>query len=173
MKILMISLLVMDFLRIRMPTLRGYIPRVESHFSEVANDYSVGVVNTGVERGWGLEIPSIGLNEEMDEVSIQGKTIPVPDNRPGVLVGKNGLFIVGHTPGVFSRLKEMPKEIIVEQDGRSRKYSLYSYEESRVENINMNNILAFEGAVIMTCSGEMVGGTMSHRLVLYYISKNT
>ena len=160
MDILLVGL-VLELFGVLSPIQKEYVQRVDGHYNEMVSDYQVS-------QGWRLDIPSLGMSEQMDEVSIEGKTIPVPEDKPGVLVGENGLFIVGHTPGVFSRLAEMPDEVIVRQNGASSSYRLYSYEESRVEDIKMSRVLGFNGVAIMTCSGEMVGGKMSHRLILYY-----
>lgn len=118
---------------------------------------------------WTLQIPSIGFTSQMSQIHKQGSQLPVPDGQPGYYIPNDGhIFIVGHNNSIFPRLSEKPSQIIIWLNNRPSTYDLVNAELAPVEDIDMDGLFAFRGVVMMTCAGEKIGDTYSHRLILYY-----
>ena len=121
-----------------------------------------------VNYNYQLEIPEINLNSKMIASRLENNQITVPDSEAGYYKIQNGYLLVGHTPGIFENLINMPREIYLTMDGKKEKYTLYSHEITRVDSVNMKSVMAWKGIVLLTCNGSKVGNTYSHRLILYY-----
>lgn len=132
------------------------------------DDYGT-IQTTPTKPDWTLSIPEIDFEQQMTQVIRQGRTLPVPDSNPGYYSETAGnLFIMGHNNSVFNRLSELPSKIYIYQNNSPHEYSLINSETALVESIDMQSLLTYQGVVIMTCAGEKVGDTYSHRLILYY-----
>lgn len=118
---------------------------------------------------WTLEIPEIDFNQQMTQITKQGRTLPVPDGQPGYYSeNPSNLFIVGHNNSVFPRLSEIPSEIKIYHDGQPTYYHLVRNEVKEVSQIDMDYLLNYSGVVVMTCAGTQQGNNWSHRLILFY-----
>ena len=137
----------------------GSISPSESTPSYSESSYATPTIHSD----YTLEIPQIGLTSQMTRIINQGRTLPVPDNVPGYFsTNEQNLFIVGHTPGVFQRLSELPSTISIWLNGESKTYHLTRHQIMSVESISMGSLLAYDGVVLMTCNGA------DFRLILWY-----
>ena len=155
---------------------KAHIEAINSHSDqEIATEYKKETPKRAeqpkptIEPGWVLDIPSIGLHQQMTQVIAEGRTLPVPDNNPGYYLSQSGnIFIIGHNSTVFTRLHEIPGELSIIIDGAKTTYHLDTYENTPKDNVDMHKVTTYRGVSVMTCSGERVGDTLSHRLILYY-----
>ena len=139
-------------------TVYTYTPEVEK-IVEVHTSYS----------DWALEIPDIDFVSDMVQITKQGTQLPVPLGKPGYyLPYPFHIFIVGHNNSIFNRLSEKPQEIKIWMNKEAQTYNLVNSEVAKTEDVNMDELFKFHGVVIMTCAGERVEDTYSHRLILYY-----
>lgn len=115
-----------------------------------------------------LDIPEIGFSQEIIPTNMEGSEIKVPDTKPGYYSGgENNLFIVAHNT-TFNRLQELPNKIIIHKDNMDREYKLLKSELVEYDKLTKSQLLGFNGVVLLTCAGQPIDNTFTHRLILYY-----
>ena len=132
-------------------------------------------------------VPGIGSINIVTVGLLPNRQVDTPSNiqmagwfDQSAMPGSRGAaFIDGHTPGVFSGLKNITtgNEItITMSDGEIFRYRVMLTETVALENVNMMKAMSAyggerEGLNLMTCAGQYdsARGTYDHRLIVYAV----
>ena len=116
-----------------------------------------------------IEIPSIGLNSEVTNLSLENNQLKTPDTIVGSYSkAKNKTLLIGHSGTVFSNLDEVWVGDAIEYNGAS--YLVKDIVVERKEDISMRELLSgadTDTLVIMTCAGTYLeNNDATHRLLI-------
>ena len=118
-----------------------------------------------------LSIDAINLIAPVKDVTLNGKTLEVPEQIAGAYsVHDNKTLIMGHSSTIFANLKDL--SVGDEISYSDKKYTITDITEKQKQEIIMKDILKPEEQdtlVLMTCSGEKIEGSASdhtHRLII-------
>ena len=123
-----------------------------------------------------LSIDSINLYAPVKPVTLNGKTLEVPEQIAGAYsVHENKTLIMGHSSTIFSGLKSVKTGAEISYN--SKIYTITDITEKQKQDIVMKDILKSEEKptlILMTCSGEKIAGSASdhtHRLIVTAVEK--
>lgn len=118
-----------------------------------------------------LSIDSINLRAPVKKITLNGKTLEVPEQIAGSYsMRENKTLIIGHSSTIFSNLKDVKVGDIISYNGKN--YTINTIEEKQKQDISMESILKAEEKdtlVLMTCSGTKINNTTgdhTHRLII-------
>lgn len=116
-----------------------------------------------------LMISSINLSTPVSEVSLEDRTLSVPEYIAGSFSNhQNKTLLIGHSSTVFENLKNIKFGQAI--DYNEHTYRVTNIETRLKEKISMTKILKEEKTdtiVLMTCAGHSLGGNdYSHRLII-------
>lgn len=116
-----------------------------------------------------LSIPSISLNSNVAQLSLEGGELKTPNSIVGSYSGaENKVLLIGHSSTVFHDLNalKLGDEIVLDDNT----YIVKKYEILQKESIVMPKLLEksdVDTVVIMTCAGKSLGGgDATHRLII-------
>ena len=118
-----------------------------------------------------LSIDAINLHAPVKSVTLNGKTLEVPEQIAGSYsVHEHKTLIMGHSSTIFSNLKDL--SIGDEISYSDKTYTISSIEEKQKQDIDMSEVLSAaetDTLILMTCSGDKIAGSASdhtHRLII-------
>ena len=143
-----------------------------SYFVSFAIFMSVGlspVFATKYEISGKLTIPAINLDTEVTNIELENNRLETPDSIVGSFASAhNKIFLVGHASTVFQNLYKAQIGDVIEYN--EAKYVVKNTTVMAKSEISMKDLLKasdIETLVIMTCSGEdLGGGDATHRLII-------
>ena len=116
-----------------------------------------------------LEIPSIALNTDVTNLTLNGNKLDTPDTIVGSFSqSRNKTLLIGHSTTVFQHLKEVDLGDTIKYNEKN--YTITKLEFKQKTLIDMSKVLESEDEetiVIMTCAGVLLdNGDATHRFIV-------